>query len=242
MMQALRALAATDARNISRDALLRFLLLYPFILGFVARWLLPIATEGLAEQHVDLVPHYNLIIAYFGILITPQLGGLVIGFLLLDERDDRTLSALQATPLSMNTYLAYRLAIPVLVSFGGTYLVLWLMNVGDMPYGKLLPIALLAALEGPIFGLMLVAVAKNKVQGLALMKGLGIFTVAPIAAWFVAEPWQYLFGLIFTYWPAKAFWQAMDGEPMGLSIAIGLVLHLVILALLLRRFNRVLYR
>jgi fluoroquinolone transport system permease protein len=240
-MHALRALAATDARNIRRDTLLRFLLLYPWVLGLLLRWLVPFATERLAGQ-VDLVPHYNLIIAYFGILVTPQLSGLLIGFLLLDERDDRTLSALQVTPLSMNTYVGYRLALPVLVSIASTYLVLWLMNVGTISYEKLLPIALLAALEAPIFGLMLVAVAKNKVQGLALMKAMGIFSLAPIAAWFVAEPWQYWLGVVFTYWPAKAFWQMMDGEPMGLSLGVGCLLHLAILALLLRRFNRVMYR
>lgn len=240
-MQTIRALAATDARNMSRDALLRFLLVYPLLLGLLLRWLVPFATERLAG-HVDLVPHYPLIIAYFGILITPQLSGLLIGFLLLDERDDRTLTALQVTPLSMNTYVGYRLALPMLVSLAATYLVMWMVNVVDVPYAKLLPIALLASIEAPIFGLMLVALAKNKVQGIALMKGLGIFSVAPIAAWFVAEPWQYLLGVVFTYWPAKAFWQMMDGEPMGLSIGVGLVLHLALLALLLRRFNRVMYR
>ncbi|HMB89918.1 MAG TPA: hypothetical protein VKP65_03670, partial [Rhodothermales bacterium] len=180
----------------------------------------------------------------FGILITPQLSGLLIGFLLLDERDDRTLTALQVTPLSMNTYVAYRLALPMLVSLAATYLVVWMvdMDMADVPYTTLLPIALLAALEAPIFGLMLVAVAKNKVQGLALMKAMGIFSVAPIAAWFVAEPWQYWLGVVFTYWPAKAFWQTMDGEPMGLALGVGCLLHLAILALLLRRFNRVMYR
>lgn len=239
-MPAFRALAATDARNMSRDALLRFLLVYPLLLGGLLRWLLPFATERLAGQ-VDLVPHYPLIIAFFGILVTPQLSGLLIGFLLLDERDDRTLTALQVTPLSMNTYAAYRLALPVLVSIASTYFVVWMMNVVDVSYAKLLPIALLASLEGPIFGLMLVALAKNKVQGIALMKGLGIFSVAPMAAWFVAEPWQYLLGMVFTYWPAKAYWQMIDGEPMGLSLSVGLLLHLAILALLLRRFNRVMY-
>ena len=240
-MRIILALAATDIRNIRRDALLRFLLVYPLALGLLLYWFVPFATERLAGR-VDLVPHYDLIIAYFGILITPQISGLLIGFLLLDERDDRTMSALQVTPLSMNAYVGYRLTLPVLVSLVATYLVLWMVNVVDVPYAKLLPIALLASMEAPIFGLMLVAVAKNKVQGVALMKGLGIFSVAPIAAWFVAEPWQYLFGVVFTYWPAKAYWEMMDGASMGLSLGVGLVLHLVILLLLLRRFNRVMYR
>ena len=42
-----------------------------------------------------------------GYLMTaPGIVGMVVGFLLLDERDERTLSALRVTPLSMRRYLA----------------------------------------------------------------------------------------------------------------------------------------
>ena len=37
-------------------------------------------------------------------------------FLLLDHRDDRTLTALQVTPLTVEGYLAYRIAVPMVVS------------------------------------------------------------------------------------------------------------------------------
>ncbi len=42
--------------------------------------------------------------------------GMVVGFLLLDERDAHTPAALRVTPLSMRRYLAYRVSGPLLVA------------------------------------------------------------------------------------------------------------------------------
>lgn len=39
--------------------------------------------------------------------------GVVTGFLLLDERDDRTLTALQVTPLPLRAYIFYRVTVPI---------------------------------------------------------------------------------------------------------------------------------
>jgi fluoroquinolone transport system permease protein len=49
------------------------------------------------------------------LLTAPGMVGMVIGFLLLDERDARTLTALRTTPLSMRRYLGYRVALPLLL-------------------------------------------------------------------------------------------------------------------------------
>ena len=77
-MGAVRALTVTDMRNVRRDSLLRFLLIYPWLLGILMRFLIPWATEQLAGTF-DLLPYYPLIVGFFGILITPQLAGFVTG-------------------------------------------------------------------------------------------------------------------------------------------------------------------
>ena len=237
-MGALRALTMTDARNIRRDSLLRFLLLYPWLLGVSFRFLVPFITGALAPGF-DLTLYYPLIVGFFGVIITPPLAGYIIGFLLLDERDDGTLTALQVTPLSMNRYLTYRLAVPVVISVAAIFIVIPLMNLIPVRLQPMLPIALLAGLEGPIFALLLASLAGNKVQGFAVMKGLGMLFLAPFAAWFVSPPWQWLLGLFPTYWPVKAFWVMLDGGSYWPWLAIGLIVHLLWLAPLLRRFNRV---
>lgn len=240
-MGALRALTVADVRNVQRDSLLRFLLFYPWLLGLLMRFMIPWITVNIAEWF-DLTTYDPLLVGFFGILITPQLAGFVIGFLLLDERDDHTLTALQVTPLTMNRYLTYRLLAPVVIAVASTFIVIPLMGLIDVPLIQMLPVALVAAIGAPIFALILATLAGNKVQGFAVMKGLGIFFLAPFAAWFIPTPWQWLIGVFPTYWPVKAFWVMLDGGNWGLFVALGLAVSLLWLGVLLRRFNRVIYQ
>ena len=240
-MNAVQALTTTDIRSISRDSLLKFLLIYPWVLGVFLRFIIPFITEGFADTF-DLSPYHLLIATFFGVSIVPALAGFVVGFLLLDERDDATLTALQVTPLSMNRYLGYRLALPLLLSVASAYVVFALMGlVAPSPLG-LLPIVLLAALEGPIFALLLASWANNKVQGLALMKGMGIFfpgaDCGVVCAGAVAVAPRHHPDLL-----AREGFLGAAKWRQHLAVAdCGLVVHLLVLLPLLRRFNRVLYR
>ena len=240
-MVAIRALAGADLRNVVRDSMVRFLAAYPLTVGLALHFLIPFAAARLAGRY-DLSQLYPLLVGFFGLTAMPALGGLVIGLLLLDERDDDTLTALQVTPLPMRAYLGYRVFLPTLLSVVSVYILIPLMGVLPVDYLRLLPIALVSALVAPIFALLFVALAANKVQGLAYMKGLSIFMSGPFAAWFVPEPWQYLFGIFPTYWPLKAFWELEAGRSMWPWLGMGVIVALLWLAPLLRMFTRRLYR
>jgi fluoroquinolone transport system permease protein len=239
-MGALRALAMTDLRKVNRDTLTKFMLVYPFLLGLLMRFLVPVVVEGTAQLY-DLRPHILLIVGLFGLIMGPVLIGTTIGLLVLDERDDRTLAALQVTPLTMNRYLGYRLTGPVLVSLLSVFISMPLMNLVWLSPWQLLPIAIIAALTAPLFTLIEASFAHNKVQGLAVMKATGLFIVAPAAAWFVPEPWQWLFGVAPTFWPVKSFWTMLEGGAYWWPMLVGFCVYFAWLAPLLHRFNRVIY-
>lgn len=240
-MSAIGALTLADWRNIRRDSLLQFVLIYPFLLGIAMRWLIPFVTNALAGRF-DLTQYNDLMAGFFGLLIVPALVGIAIGFLLLDEKDDRTLTALQVTPLSPSAYLAYRLALPVVVSTLSVLVVIPLMNIVPFSIYRVMPLALLAALEAPIFALLLATLAKNKVQGLALMKATGLTLIVPFVSWFVPLPWQWLMGVMPTFWPVKLFWMMQAGEAIWPFYVPAVAFHVVVLWLLLRRFYVVAYR
>ncbi len=240
-MSLFRSLTLADIRNVNRDSLLRLILIFPWIIAVLLRWVLPFMAEGFADRF-DFRIYYGLLTSFFSIMLMPQLFGYVIGFMLLDERDDGTLQALRVTPLSLNRYLVYKLTVPVLMSVVAVYIFVPVVGLVTLPYAPLLPIALVAALEGPIFALLLSSLATNKVQGLAVMKGLSLVLVAPMVAYFVPEPWQWFFSLAPTFWPLKAFWQLLAGEPWWPTVILGLVINGTILLLLLRHFKHVLAR
>jgi fluoroquinolone transport system permease protein len=238
----LRALLRADLRNILRDPMLRWMILFPLALGLLVRLGAPVLDGALAARYgTGLAPWHPLLLA-FVILSIPMLSGMVIGFLLLDQRDDRTLAALQVTPVPPSAYLAYRLALPMALSL---LLSLAVPPITGLPLPgapALAAAALLAAPIAPFYALLLGALAANKVQGFALTKAAGVLLAAPVAAWFVGGPWQWLFGAVPLFWPAKLLWMAMEdasGMAMAACFLAGLAAQGAAISALLARFRKV---
>ena len=242
--QVIRALGPVDARSIGRDSLLAWMTAVPLLLGVLVRWLLPQTDSFLAERFgIDFVPYHHLVASYFFILLVPMIAGLVVGFLLLDERDDNTLSALLVTPLTPKAYLLYRLGLPVVLGTAMTAAAIAIAGLVTVGWTPLVAVLVLAAVETPVMSLFLAAFAENKVQGFALVKGLGAVLVAPVVAWFVEMPWQLLAGVVPSYWPLRAYWSAASpGADFWIFLAVGFAYHGLLLVWLLRRFESVLRR
>ena len=172
-------------------------------------------------------------------MAVPAITGGVVGFLLLDQRDDRTLTALRVTPLTLDGCLIYRTTVPTLVSAVLVVLFVPVAGVVPLEIGDVLLIALLAAPQAPLYALFLDAFAANKVQGFALGKAMGVMMWPPMFAYFAPAEWQWAFGLVPTYWPVKIFWMVDAGDAgVWLVAVIGIAYQALVLALLLRRFNR----
>jgi len=244
LVRVLKALGPIDARNVRRDSMLAWMAIMPFFFVLLFRFFAPWVRDGLLAQFgFDIAPYYALIMSYGFVIGTPALFGVVIGFLLLDERDDGTLTALQVTPMPLNSYLVYRVTLPMLISLILTTLTFPLARLVTFPLPYLMAVALLAAPLAPVFALFLAVTAKNKVQGFAVMKGMGSIMVLPLVAYFVQSTWQLAFGLVPTYWPLKLYW-VLDADEPGAWIyfAIGAVYQLVLLVVLMRRFNTEMHR
>jgi fluoroquinolone transport system permease protein len=238
-----RALGAIDAKSVRRDPLLRWLVLGPVTLVLLVRWGTPYVAARLQGQlGFDLEPYYPLIVSLV-LLLVPIMCGIVIGFLLLDQRDDRTITALQVTPLTLTGYLVYRTAAPFVLSVVMTMIVLPFTGLVPVRLGTLAIVSVGAAPLAPLAAVFLAAFSANKVQGFALMKASGVLNWPPMIAYFIHGPWQLAFGFTPTYWPAKLYWTLQAGNGGWWAyFVIGLVFQFSLIAVLLRRFNRVMHR
>ena len=234
------ALGLNDLKSIRREPLLLYMLVIPPVMVLVLRLVLPRATTYLSENlGFDLLPYYPMLLSFFFVLQIPLLFGVLVGLLVLDERDDNTLTALRVTPISMRGYALYRGTGAVLLSF--VYVLLALLLSGFVSPSlafAVVAVALLAGLMAAVFALTVATFASNKVEGLALTKGLSVFMLGPLAAYFVPTDWQLFFGLLPTYWPAKTFWVAGEGGNIWPYALAGLIYSVLLLPSLLRRFRR----
>jgi fluoroquinolone transport system permease protein len=233
----LGALARIDFANVRRDSLLLGAAIGPLMMALLYRFGIPLLADALAlNAGFDLTSYYGLVMSFF-LMMPPALVGMIVGFLLLDERDDRTLTALLVTPLPLSTYLAYRVTAPLAAGILATLVCYPIAGLAPIGLMDLTVIAALAALTGPITALFLVSFAENKVSGFALVKIINLVNILPIAAYFLELPWQLVGGIVPGFWPMKMLWLATAGEGYLAYGLAGLVVNVVVLWLLLERFK-----
>ena len=148
--RALAAFGRNDIRGTYRDPLLVMIVVAPIIwtLGVVV--LTPLFTEMLAERYdFDLVPYYPLVLTAFLLLTSIVIAGGLGAFLVLDEVDAGTLTALRVTPVPLSTFFAYRAGTVMVVTT--VYVVATMSLSGILAPAlipALIPIGLLAGLSG----------------------------------------------------------------------------------------------
>jgi fluoroquinolone transport system permease protein len=237
--RALAAFGRNDVRGTYRDPLLVMIVLAPVIWTVGVVVLVPPFTEMLAQRYgFDLVPYYPLVLTASLLLTSIIIAGALAAFLILDEVDAGTLTALRVTPVPLATFFAYRAGTVVVVTT--VYVVATLSFSGMVERGlipTLIPIGLLAGLSAVVTLLLIVAVASNKIQGIAMVRVLGMLIAGlPCLPWFIDSTWNLAFGVLPPYWAAKAFWVASDHGTWWPYLLVGLGYNLAVAWPLFRRF------
>lgn len=238
-LRAWAALGRNDIRGTYRDPLLVMLVLAPVIWTVGTVVLIPPLTATLARRYnFDLIPYYPLVLTGLLLLTSIVIVGGLGAFLVLDELDAGTLAALRVTPMSPISFLAYRAATVVAVTT--VYVVATMSLSGILQPGlvpALIPIGFVAGLSSVVTLLLIVAVASNKIQGIAMVRLLGLIIAGfPCLAWFVDSPWDLAFGLLPPYWAARAFWVASEYGTWWPYLLGGVIVNLAAIWPLLRRF------
>ena len=237
--KALVAFGRNDLRGTYRDPLLVMIVAAPVIWTTGVAVLTPLFTDMLADRYqFDLVPYYPLILTAFLLLTSIIIVGGLAAFLVLDEIDAGTLTVLRVTPVPLSTLFAYRAATVMGVTTMyviGTMSFSGILEPGLVP--ALIPIGLLAGLSAVVSMLLILAMANNKIQGLAAIRALGMLIAGlPCLPWFIDSAWSLAFGVLPPYWAAKAFWVASDHGTWWPYLVGGVVYNLAVAWPLFRRF------
>jgi fluoroquinolone transport system permease protein len=237
--RAVAAFGRNDIRGTYRDPLLWMIVVAPVIWTTGVAIFTPMFTEMLSERYdFDLVPYYPLVLTAFLLLTSIIITGAIAAFLVLDEMDAGTMTALRVTPVPLSTFFAYRAATVMVVTT--IYVIATLSFSGILEPGllpALIPIGLLSGLTAVVCLLLIVVVANNKIQGIAMVRALGMLMAGlPALPWFIDSAWHLAFGVLPPYWAAKAFFVASDHGTWWPYVVVGAVYNLAVAWALFRRF------
>lgn len=228
-------LMAADALNIARDPVLLFAL----VMGLVPAPLLAANRDSLDAGMLQLtgVTAFSRYLVPLALLLPAYLAGWVTGFLLLEDRDEGTLVALDVTPVGKTGFLGYRAgvtaAFAALLAIWGEALLL--PGTGPVVLGLLV---VLIAGEAVLSAAVLPAIARNKVEGLALTKIVNLGALVPLLA-AVPSPLRYVAGVLPPFWIGELLGLADTAYlPVWAIVVLAIAVHGIAAVWLFRLFGR----
>lgn len=243
-------LMAADIRMVARDPLLAIMPAAPLLAATAMALIVPaIAGFLFSRLGFDLLAWAGLIRGII-ILFPGMFYGMVAGFLLLDDRDDGIAAYWSVTPVRRSGYLLARLGLFSLAAVPAGFACALILGLAPPRLADDLVMAILGALQVPVYALFLAAFAANKVEGLSIVKALGVLNMAPLAVLLPGVVGR-LGWPVPQYWAAAGFLSGLKGHPEGLpaylplpqlalpaAYGLSILLYAVWTAALLRRYLR----
>ncbi|RQD69874.1 MAG: hypothetical protein D5S00_05520 [Tindallia sp. MSAO_Bac2] len=187
-------------QQIFRDGILLILIPAPFLMGAVLRFFLPFA-DILLQQRMDYsIAQWFPLSDGMLVTMTPIMTAMICAFLILDEKDENIGIYYRITPAAGYSYLAARILLPMLWAFGASILVMSLFSLAVQNPLSILVASFVGSMQGMVMSMLLVSIAGNKVEGLALAKLTNIFAMGFLIPFFMEAPTKYLFGILPSLW------------------------------------------
>jgi hypothetical protein len=249
-----------EAKNIIRDPMNAYMCSFPVIILALSAFVFPMIFESIDPAKGAVLRVTMLLLIFIILAFGPFFLAAVATFLLLEHKDEHTLSTIAVTPAGTSGYIRFKLAYIYLMSVIGNIIVLagTMILAGDrysvMDFSlfdgigpwHIISFSLVNGLLTPVLGLLQGAWAKNKVEGFAMIKGTGILALVP--ALMILETFQgkmqYLLGIFPNFWCIRGmlfeFMPVKTGSDLSFPayLLIGTAYNLALLFFAYRYFLR----
>ncbi len=226
------ALMRADAKNIIRDPVL----VYVSILAILPTFIIYFFGEKIANEFNFPTSVFNLAVPTI-LTFSAFLVGWISGFLILEERDDGPLIAVEITPIGKNGLMVYRLTLTFIMSAIITLLSIELL-LPNMVWEMKIFYIILIGLEAMSMALIIPALANNKVEGLAVAKLVNIGALMPALA-LIPSAWRYLGAIFPTYWIGESFqFTPFQYLSQNIIILLAIISHIAVFLLLFLLFKK----
>ena len=220
--------------QIGRDGMLFIMLPAPLFIALFLKFVIPFANKILEERLLfSISPWYGLVDGIL-ICVSPMFVAMISAFLLLEEKDEGIGAFYQITPASGNTYIFARIVLPMIWAFASTIIVSIIFAISTIGIGAIIMASIVSSLFGIALAMMVVSLAENRVEGLAISKLMGVSFLGLILAWIVSSPYQYFVAFLPSFWIGKI---VMNGLNLYDSI-FGILVNSLWIIVFTRKFRK----
>lgn len=219
----------SDLKQLYREPMMVLLFTIPLFMAPLFRALLsfgvPIALAYITFD-ISLYKPYILSLA---LLLVPGMLGIVMGFMLLDDKDGRIIELLSITPLGTSGYLFIRLSFVSFSSFIYVIYSYFVLQIFIITIPVFILLSIYLAVFSAIIGLIFINLATDKVKGLTYAKGLNLMIILILADLLHSPIVSFFAGFFPSYW----IYKIIESSGSLFSLCMGFIVHgLWIIALL----------
>lgn len=224
-------------KQITRDSMLILMIIAPFLCGIAFKYFIPMLDRVISTKvgMGTILEPYFITFDSLLVFLAPCLICIVASFLILEEFDDKVSPYIFVTPIGFSGYILARLLIPGIFAFILSFITIAIFSLTkiSLVLGGIL--AVIATLYAIATTLVVVSVANNKVEGLAVTKLTGISFLGILAPTFVKGNAQYIFSVLPSFWIGKVA-LSNDNKTLLLFTLVGISCSLIWIAVFYRRF------
>ena len=200
--------------------------------GFSA--ILSDATDSLEIVHFEVKdlqgppPPFREYAAIMMAMLSLFVGGVLVGFNIVDEKETKAIRALAVSPLTIFEYIGARSILAVIIGLITGFTTVVILLGPEIHYGLFGASLLLSFFVALPFGFIIGAATDNQMTAFALIKLLmAVFMTLPFISIFVPEAWQWVFYILPNYW---MFLLISNSLMEGVHIGFGLSAILTVLS------------
>lgn len=189
----------------SKDPMLTAACTAPFLCGLMIKFGIPFLENKLVKYFgaAGVLSPYYLIFDLFLAAIASIMLCFVSAMIILEETDEHIANYIFITPLRKRGYLISRLVFPTIIAAAVSFIVLEVFALNRMGIFMYILLSILTSVTGMIISLLIVSIASNKVEGMAVAKLSGFFIFGLPAPFFIKGNIQYMLSILPSFWIAK---------------------------------------
>lgn len=212
-----------DFRSTYREPVFRIILFFPLIAFAVLRWGFPY----LAQQ-MEWGDAYNRVVLMWACLQSGLMFGFIYGFLLLEEKEEDLFPLLRILPLRLQTLITGRMITGMAVSSAVNLLMILLGGMMQTGFFTALLLALQFSLAAPLIAVLLGYFARNRIEGMAVMKIVNILLIVPGLIYFFSTGVLHVTAIVPSYWMFRTL-ETAGSSSFPIFLAVGFLYPAVIL-------------